>query len=111
MPNLFADIPATLPEELVTPLFEQSGFRLERIVSRGHASPPGFWYDQREGEWVAVLRGAARLEIEGKGVFAMKPGDHVFLPARCRHRVTWTDPDQDTVWIALFAPAPDNADR
>jgi len=25
----------------------------------------------------------------------------VVIPARCRHRVEWTDPDQETVWLAL----------
>ncbi len=64
MPNLFSDIPAVFPEELMTPLLKCSGVRLERIVSRGQASSPGFWYEQDEGEWVAVLQGAARLEIE-----------------------------------------------
>ena len=104
MTNLFADTPASMPEELVTALFAQPGVRLERIVSRGHASPPGFWYDQEDGEWVAVIQGAARLEIEGQGERALGAGDHLFLPAHCRHRVSWTDPDRDTIWIALFVP-------
>ena len=28
------------------------GLRIERIVSEGHVSPEGFWYDQDEPEWV-----------------------------------------------------------
>lgn len=105
MQNLLDDIPDTLAEELVTPLLVRPGVRLERIVSRGQASPPDFWYDQDEGEWVAVIKGAARLEIEGEGERTLGPGDHLFLPAHCRHRVTWTDPDQVTIWLALFVPA------
>ena len=31
----------------------------------------------------------------------MGPGDWVWLPARCRHRVAWTDPDAPTVWLAV----------
>ncbi|HNX20708.1 MAG TPA: cupin, partial [Acidobacteriota bacterium] len=39
--------------------------RVERIVSTGQASPPGFWYDQERDEWVALLSGAATLLFEG----------------------------------------------
>jgi cupin 2 domain-containing protein len=35
----------------------------------------------------------------------MRPGDSVLLPAHCRHRVSWTDPDQVTIWLALHFPA------
>jgi len=28
----------------------------------------------------------------------------VDLPAKCRHRVDWTDPDEPTVWLAVFYP-------
>ena len=56
LPNLFADLPASLPEELVEVLAEGRHVRIERIVSTGQASPDGFWYDQDETEWVCVLR-------------------------------------------------------
>ena len=45
MTNLFADLPAHLPAELATTLLEADDVRVERIVSHGHASPEGFWYD------------------------------------------------------------------
>jgi len=60
--NLFADLPKQLPEELVTTLLDADNVRMERIVSNGHASPEGFWYDQDQHEWVMVLKGAARLQ-------------------------------------------------
>ena len=63
--NIFSDIPANLSEELVQTLAESDSVRIERIVSCGHSSPDGFWYDQHENEWVVVLRGAARLLFEG----------------------------------------------
>jgi cupin 2 domain-containing protein len=28
-------------------------------------------------------------------------GDYVFIPARKRHRVEWTEPQQPTVWLAV----------
>ena len=67
----------------------------------GQASPPGFWYDQPQDEWVIVLRGAAGLLVEGEPEQRLGPGDFVFLPARKRHRVTWTGPDEPTVWLAV----------
>jgi cupin 2 domain-containing protein len=78
--------------------------RVERITSRGHATPPGEWYDQPQDEWVALLAGAARLLVEGEpAARELRPGDWVLLPARLRHRVEWTDPDRDTVWLAVHA--------
>jgi cupin 2 domain-containing protein len=55
---------------------------------------------------VLLVSGRARLEIEGERVErALGPGDYLFLPAHCRHRVAWTDPGQATVWLALhFSP-------
>ena len=101
--NLLAPLAAPGESEAVDTLLRARGVRLERIVSHGHASPDGFWYDQDEAEWVAVVAGRARLAIEGEGgERSLGPGDAVYLPARCRHRVTWTDPDCPTVWLALF---------
>lgn len=99
--NLFADLPSALPDELVQTLAAAPGVRIERIVSHGHASPEGFWYDQDEAEWVVVLKGAARLRFEDNEI-EMRPGDHITIPAHQRHRVEWTIPDEPTVWLAVF---------
>ena len=73
--NLFDDLPQHLPTELVTKLLEAGSLRIERIVSHGHASPEGFWYDQTQAEWVIVLKGGARLRFEGgEPLVEMKPG-------------------------------------
>lgn len=98
--NLLADLPPHLPVELVTALLTAPGVRIERIVSQGHASPEGFWYDQEQHEWVVVLTGAARLRLEGETI-EMRPGCFVNLPAHTRHRVEWTTPDEPTVWLAV----------
>lgn len=101
--NLLADLPAALPEEVVSVLLQTPHVRIERIVSTGQTSPPGFWYDQAEGEWVVLLRGAARLSIAGEAApRELGPGDIVHLPPRLRHRVDWTDPTGPTVWLAIF---------
>lgn len=105
--NLFADLPRNLSAELVDILAESVDVRVERIVSTGHRSPRDFWYDQDEHEWVVVLKGQAVLAFEDGETVLMKPGDHVLIPARRRHRVDWTTADEPTVWLAVFFNAGD----
>jgi cupin 2 domain-containing protein len=100
--NLLADIPVTLPAEQFTPLLTAPNVRIERIVSRGHASPQGFWYDQPQAEWVIVLAGAAEVQFEGEpSARRLKRGDYLHIPAHARHRVQWTDANEPTVWLAV----------
>jgi cupin 2 domain-containing protein len=99
--NMFNVLPAGLPEELVQTLLSTPGVRIERIVSLGHASPEGFWYDQDDGEWVLLLKGAARLRFEGEEPIELQPGSFVNIPAHRRHRVEWTDPGVPAVWLAV----------
>ncbi|MBN2161587.1 MAG: cupin domain-containing protein [Pontiellaceae bacterium] len=101
MKNLFRDIPDMLPEELISVLAENESVRIERIVSDGHASPEGFWYDQEESEWILLLSGSAVLEFEHKKV-SLSPGDYHLIPAHQRHRVESTSPTEKTIWLAVF---------
>jgi cupin 2 domain-containing protein len=101
--NLFAALPDAGAAEAVDTVFERPGVRVERIVSAGQASPPGFWYDQDETEWVLLLTGAARLRFEDEPeARVLGIGDWVEIAAHRRHRVDWTDPARPTVWLALF---------
>jgi cupin 2 domain-containing protein len=103
--NLFRDLPTVpQPEEQVDRLTPPGPVRVERIVSTGQNSPPDFWYDQDEDEWVVLLSGSARLEYPDGSTQDLHHGDWVFLPAHCRHRVAATDPHQPTVWLAVFYP-------
>ena len=89
--------------EAVEVLLSRPGMRIERIVSLGEASPPGFWYDQHEGEWVVLLSGAARLRFEDESeARLLTPGDCLDIAPHRRHRVDWTDPATPTVWLAVF---------
>jgi cupin 2 domain-containing protein len=99
--NIFSSIPSRLPQELAEVLKTTASLRIERIVSHGHASPPGFWYDQDQHEWVLVVRGAARLRFGDGAVVDLTAGDFIDIPAHARHRVEWTDPDQPTIWLAI----------
>jgi len=100
--NLLADSPDRLSAEQILILAQSHGVKIERIVSTGQASPPGFWYDQDETEWVFLIAGSAGLLIEGERFpRRLGPGDFVEIPARVRHRVEWTDADRPTIWLAI----------
>lgn len=107
MNGLFADLPpGRLTDERLDTLLARPGLRIERIVSTGQCSPPGFWYDQAEGEWVAVLQGEARLRFADEPADRhLRAGDHLDIAPHRRHRVEWTQPDAPTVWLAVFYPA------
>ena len=97
--NLFANLPELYESEQSLSLFEKPSIKIERIVSQSHSSPPGFWYDQDEDEWVIVLRGEATLEFERGELVWMKEGDHVTIARHVRHRVQQTGPE--TIWLAV----------
>lgn len=105
--SLFAELPrSTAENEQFSELLARPGLRIERIVSTGQCSPPDFWYDQPEGEWVALLQGAARLRFADEAeARQLRPGDFVDIVPHRRHRVEWTAPDQPTVWLAVFYAA------
>jgi cupin 2 domain-containing protein len=101
--NLLRDLPDAGAGEITDALVARSDLRIERIVSLGQASPPGFWYDQGEAEWVLLLAGAARLRFADEPEARLiGPGDWVEIAPHRRHRVDWTDPAQPTVWLAVF---------
>ena len=111
--NIFQQIPASMTEELVDVLSSGPGTRIERIVSRGQASPDGFWYDQDEDEFLLLLSGSATLSFQDQPPLDLGTGDYVTIPAHVKHRVERTDAAVDTVWLAVFHERPPDvhADR
>jgi cupin 2 domain-containing protein len=99
--SILADVPTDLPEELIQVLLDEPNVRIERIVSKGHKSEEGFWYDQEQSEWVLLIAGAARLQFEDETI-DMTPGSFINIPAHRRHRVVWTDPEQPAIWVAVW---------
>lgn len=103
--SIFEQLPEELPKELVSVLAESNSVRIERIVSDGHASPEGFWYDQNQNEWVLLMSGSAVLSLEtesGIEQIELKPGDCLLIPAHQRHRVESTSSTEKTIWLAVF---------
>ena len=106
--NLLNQLPDAMKAEQFDPLFQKPGLLVERIVSHGQVTPEGEWYDQTWDEWILLLAGHAEIIIEGnKEPTHLIPGDSILLSARCRHRVTGTATDSQTVWLAVHYGKPD----
>ncbi len=109
--NLFAVPKGHAEAERLDLLAQSADVRIERIVSTGQSSPPGFWYDQAGDEFVLLVAGAAELRFEeGDQRVRLRPGDWVDIPAHVRHRVEFTQVDPPTVWLALHR-RPGSGDR
>lgn len=105
--NLLDHRPLASKDESIETLLARGAVRIERIVSTGQASPPGFWYDQTEHEFVVLIAGAATLRFAGNDgaedeVIDLCPGSFVDIPAHRRHRVEATQGSPPTVWLAVF---------
>lgn len=99
--NIFA-LPTPLPaDEMAEPLIPDRGVLIERIVSCGQTSPPGFWYDQERDEWVVLLQGRAEIAYADGRRVKLGAGDALFLAAHERHRVEYTSSDPPCLWLAV----------
>jgi len=100
--SLLEQVPQELPEELMEVLCVSDSVKIERIVSRGHSSPKGFWYDQETNEFVLLLQGRAAILVDGQEeMIILEPGDYINIGAHMKHRVEWTDPEKATLWLAV----------
>lgn len=100
-PNLLAGLPDAYAGEVFTDLLQRPGIRIERIVSRGQATPEDAPMVQGWDEWVLLLEGAAGIRIEDSAELRLAPGDHLLIPAGQKHWVTWTARDRPSVWLAV----------
>lgn len=89
--------------EFFQTLFQNKNIKIERIISEGHSSPKGFWYDQEEHEWVILLDGKAKIKFfEPEKTIELCPGDFILIKPHEKHRVEWTEPNKKTYWLAIF---------
>ncbi|WP_313333988.1 cupin domain-containing protein [Sphingobium yanoikuyae] len=105
--NLLAVPAGHEADELFEDLLQRPGFRIERIISHGHSTPPDQPYVQHWDEWVMLLEGTAELRLDGVGDYALGRGDHLLIPAGIAHWVLRTD--SPTIWLAIHADAPATA--
>ena len=101
MGNIFSSLPDVLEHELFEELLHDKNIKIERIVSQGHTSPENGWYDQKKNEWVIVLEGSGSILFENGVEVNLIKGDYLNIPAHTRHKVTWTDPNSITIWLAI----------
>lgn len=99
--NLFELLPEDLSKEVFSEIVQGENIRIERIISKGHSSPKTGWYDQDDNEWVVVLKGEARLRFENNSDVHLVAGSHLNIPANTKHKVVWTTPDTETIWLAV----------
>jgi cupin 2 domain-containing protein len=104
MNNLLTSLPDHIDHEQVDELLSQPNVKIERILSKGQTSPETGWYDQEENEWVVVLQGAGEITFEDGDKVRLQPGDYINIPAHRRHKVSWTDPENVTVWLTVVYP-------
>jgi cupin 2 domain-containing protein len=100
--NIFNNISEIIPEEIIDTIIESDSIKIERIISKGHSSPENFWYDQDKSEWIIILKGNAAIEFEDKNIFELRKGDYLNIPAHQKHRVNRTDPQKETIWLAVY---------
>ena len=100
--NIFSAIHKQDTAEIIETIILTHEFKIERIISRGHTTAEGEWYNQDKNEWVLVLKGSARLLFEGDDeTVNMNAGNYVNIPAHRKHRVEWTDPEVETIWLVI----------
>lgn len=79
-------------------LFENKNIKIEAI--RSHLSVPGKVYNQKQDEWVVLIRGNAQLKVDDT-VMQLKEGDFIFLPKHTSHQVLSTS--KDALWLGVFS--------
>lgn len=99
--NIYSVMPANPGKETIEQLLKKNDIKIERIISKGHKSPENGWYDQEINEWVLVLKGKATLAFEDQTSIDLIEGSYINIPAHTKHKVTWTDPDRETIWLAI----------
>ena len=99
--NVYAVTPDSSDKERFEELLKTNEVTIERIVSAGHRSPESGWYDQENNEWVLILQGSATLAFEDQNSIVLNEGDYINIPSHTKHKVTWTEPDRETIWLAI----------
>ncbi len=107
--NLF-ELPNPLPvpeeqPEIFETLASGQGVLVERIISNGHITESGSWYEQSTDEWVLLLQGKATLmfDKEDGETLTLEAGQAIFIPALRQHRVIYTSQTPPCIWLAVHA--------
>jgi cupin 2 domain-containing protein len=96
--NLYEEKFPNENREVFSTLFQNESIKIESI--RSWLKTPGEVYNQDQDEWVILLEGEAKLEIDNIMV-NLQRGDYLFIPKHTLHRVHSTA--KNTLWIGVFS--------
>jgi|SRR3989344_7139033 len=100
--NILSNIPDKIPKEIIETVVSSPNIKIERIISKGHVTSKGKWYNQEKDEFVLIIKGNAELGFENNNLVKMKEGDYLIIPKNTKHRVEKTDLSTETIWLAVF---------
>jgi len=99
--NIFEDIPERLQEELFEDIIVSQNIKIQRIVSDGHTTKKGSWYESSQNEWVIIIQGNATITFEDENDTILNVGEYINIPMFKKHRVSSTSKDEKTIWLAI----------
>jgi len=99
--NLFNVSVVKPNKERFFPLINGESFLSEKIISNGFKSPQSEWMSSNTKEWVVLIKGRARLEIEDGEVLNLKAGDYFLIPGKTKHRLLFTSKKPYCYWLAI----------
>ena len=82
--------------EVFDTLLSHKNIKIIKIVSSNDIED--IEYIQDEDEWVVLLKGGAKLQINDR-VEELKEGDYIFIPSFTPHKVLSVE--LDTLWLAI----------
>ena len=97
MSNIFEYPLPQLNEELFITQLQHKNVEIKTIISNTLSTPQTF--RQACDEWVVVLEGCAKIEIDGI-IHKLKKGDSLFIEANKPHTLLKTK--KIVVWLAVY---------
>lgn len=99
--NFFENLPSVKNgEELIETISESSSIKVERIISNNSIAPKNGWFEQENEEWVMLIQGSAKIQFQEKEI-ELFTGDTLFIPAKTKHKVTYTSSIPICIWLAI----------
>jgi len=82
--------------EIFIKILNHKNIEITKIISNTLITPQTFC--QKEDEFVILLKGCAKIEINGK-IKKLKTGDFLFIPANTPHTLLKTK--KTAIWLAI----------
>jgi cupin 2 domain-containing protein len=78
-----------------------NSFHLEKIISKGYATPENKWIIEKTNEFVMLLKGKAELLFENGQNIKLSEGDYLVIPKYTKHKVTRTSRKPICYWLTI----------